>query len=102
VNEKLLRSLDPKYDYIVVSIEEAKDLEAITIDELTGSLKIHEQRINRRQESVEQVLQSKTQIERRVGEAKNKSINNQNQTTIKTEEASRSWAILRMRTRWKK
>ena len=63
MNEKLLRSLDPKYDYIVVSIEEARDLEAMTIDELTGSLKIHEQRINRRQESVEQVSKLKLKEE---------------------------------------
>ena len=43
-----------------------------------GFLQIHEQRINRRQELLEQILQSKLKLKRRVGEAKNKRIDDQN------------------------
>ncbi|KAL4291178.1 hypothetical protein GQ457_14G012020 [Hibiscus cannabinus] len=44
VIEKILRSLLPKYNFIVCSIEESKDLYAFSIDELENSLMIHEGR----------------------------------------------------------
>jgi len=38
VVEKIGRSLTEKITYIVCSIEESKDIEALSIDELQGSL----------------------------------------------------------------
>ena len=43
VVEKILRSMTPKFDYVVCSIEESKDTDTLTIDELQSSLLVHEQ-----------------------------------------------------------
>ena len=45
--EKILRSLTLKYDYVVFSIEESKDIDTFPLDELQSSLLVHEQKINR-------------------------------------------------------
>ncbi|BBH03053.1 transposable element gene [Prunus dulcis] len=45
VIEKILRSMTPKYNYVVCSIEESKDIDALSIDELQSSLLVHEQRM---------------------------------------------------------
>ena len=38
--------MTPKFDYVVCSIEESKDIDTLTIDELESSLLVHEQRIS--------------------------------------------------------
>lgn len=44
--EKILRSLTPKFNFVVCSIEEANDIDELSIDELQSSLLVHEQKIN--------------------------------------------------------
>lgn len=55
VVEKILRSLTEKFDYVVCSIEESKDIDSLTIDELQSSLIVHEQKF-RRHNDEEQAL----------------------------------------------
>ncbi|XP_027343198.1 uncharacterized protein LOC113855764 [Abrus precatorius] len=45
VVEKILRCMTSKFDYVVCSIEESKDTNTLTINELQSSLLIHEQRM---------------------------------------------------------
>lgn len=45
--EKLLRSMTDRFNYIVCSIEESKDMDELSIDELQSSLIVHEQKFNK-------------------------------------------------------
>ncbi|XP_061996268.1 uncharacterized protein LOC133714197 [Rosa rugosa] len=47
VVEKILRSLTEKFYYVVCSIEESKDIDSLTVDELQSSLIVHEHKIVR-------------------------------------------------------
>ncbi|XP_019442346.1 PREDICTED: uncharacterized protein LOC109347068 [Lupinus angustifolius] len=60
VVEKVLRTLNPKFDHVVVAIEESKDLEVFKIEELQSTLEAHEQRIKERnlERNSEQALQA--------------------------------------------
>jgi hypothetical protein len=61
VVEKVLRSLSSKFEHVVIAIEESKDLERLTIEELLGSLQVHEQRMQKNANStvLEHALESK-------------------------------------------
>ena len=48
VVEKILCSLTGKFNYVVCSIEESKDIDSLTVDELQSSLIVHEQKFQRR------------------------------------------------------
>jgi hypothetical protein len=61
--EKILISLHEKIDHMVAVIEETKDLSSLGVQELLGSLKSHEQRLERHSEkSIESTFQSKLTI----------------------------------------
>ena len=45
--EKILQTLTDKFTYVVVSIEESKDTEKMTIDELQSSLSVHEKKFKK-------------------------------------------------------
>lgn len=64
ITEKILRSLDPKFDYVVVAIEESKEVDKLMVDELMGSLQAHEQKLVRRNgdKAIEHALQSKLSL----------------------------------------
>ena len=46
--EKVLKTLAPRFDHIVVSLEESKDLDSMKIEELQASLEAHELRLTDR------------------------------------------------------
>lgn len=53
--EKILRTLTDDFNFIVCSIEESKDIDQLTVDELQSSLLVHEQKLRRKGDG-EQVL----------------------------------------------
>ncbi|XP_058732707.1 uncharacterized protein LOC131604272 [Vicia villosa] len=58
--EKILITMPPKFDPIVTTIEETKDLPTLSVTELVGSLEAYEQRLNRHKEdTLEDAFRSK-------------------------------------------
>ena len=55
--EKVLRSLTADFDYIVVTIEEAKTLSEMKLEELQASLEAHEMRLKQRNSEREKVAE---------------------------------------------
>jgi gag-polypeptide of LTR copia-type len=43
----VLRSLTPKFDHVVAAIEESKNLDVYSFDELMGSLQTYESRMSK-------------------------------------------------------
>ena len=60
--EKILRLLTNNFENVVCAIKELKDLAKFTVDELVGSLEAHEQRKKKKEETLDQVLQTKASI----------------------------------------
>ena len=62
--EKILRSLTPRFEHVVATIEEANDISKMTVRLLSSSLRAHEQRMNdnKIEKSIEQPLQAQTSI----------------------------------------
>ncbi|XP_076909793.1 uncharacterized protein LOC143567213 [Bidens hawaiensis] len=54
VVEKVLRSLPDRWNHVVAAIEESKDLSTLSFDQLMGSLQVHEVRLNRNVQPVEE------------------------------------------------
>ena len=65
--EKVLRTLNPKFDHIVVAIEESRNLEILKVEELQGSLEAHKQQLLERSggKAPDQALQHKHTKKRR-------------------------------------
>ena len=51
--EKVLRSLTPRFDYIVIAIEHSKDTRTMRIEELQSSLEAQELRLTERKSEQE-------------------------------------------------
>jgi len=72
VVSKILRSLTLKFNYIVCLIEESNDLSILSLDELHGSLLVHEQRMQECQPD-EQMLKVVHEDRSTAGQSRNRS-----------------------------
>lgn len=67
--EKTLISLPEKFDPIISVIEETKEIDKLSIQELMGSIKTLEQRLSRHsKKSIESVFQSKLNVNSKIQE----------------------------------
>jgi len=60
--DKILRTSTPRFDHIVVAIEQGRDLEGMKVEELQGILEAQDMRLNERNSlrSSNQALQAQT------------------------------------------
>ncbi|KAK9077208.1 hypothetical protein SSX86_005544 [Deinandra increscens subsp. villosa] len=54
--EKVLRSLTELYNFVVCTIEESKDTDTLSVDELQSSLMVHEQKLKKKVNTNDQVM----------------------------------------------
>nr|GEW01292.1 retrovirus-related Pol polyprotein from transposon TNT 1-94 [Tanacetum cinerariifolium] len=71
VVEKILRSLTERFNYVVCSIEESKDMDEISVEELQSSLQVHEQKFMKRNNE-DQVLRAELESPRGRGRGRGK------------------------------
>ena len=62
VVEKILRSLTDNFKNVVCAVEESKDLAKFIVDQLASSLEAHEQCKKKKEETLDQALQTKASI----------------------------------------
>lgn len=62
VVHKVLQSLPLRFDHLVITIEETKDLETLEMEELQHSLEAHEYRLSERKCIQEQYLQVRSML----------------------------------------
>ncbi|XP_017416383.1 uncharacterized protein LOC108327161 [Vigna angularis] len=55
---KILRTLTPQYNHIIVAIEESRDLEKMKVEELQNSLEAHEQQLMERKAAERDTVQN--------------------------------------------
>ncbi|XP_006595267.1 uncharacterized protein LOC114381587 [Glycine soja] len=101
--DKVLRTLTPRFDHIVVVIEQGQNLEEMKIEELQGILEAQEMRLNERnsQRSVEQAMQAQTTKGHNYDGGKNKK-ERESGRTISGRGQVKAPAILKIITRMKK
>ena len=71
VVEKILRSLPPRFENLVVTLEETIDMSTFTIDELQDSLFNHEHRLSRTKTSLEGAFAAQSSISHGRGRGRN-------------------------------
>lgn len=78
---KILQSLPPSFDHLVITIEETNYLETLEIEELQHSLEVHEYILSERKCIQEQALQARSSFKGKNKEMKKGGLKWKGQTT---------------------